>query len=153
MMRRNLHVGAALFAATAVVALAMWLWPRASHAQCFATDTSYAVYYGSCGNTEYQLQVSVDGGVEEDYEQAYAYGTCYPSYYDCGNVYVPQGYDKGAEYMQQDFSGEYYDDVYWEMDDLIYQGTDSCNNGNPNDVYPVIVNVPDQTPDFEAQCY
>jgi hypothetical protein len=152
MIGRNLRALAALLAA-AVVALAMSLWPRTSHAQCLATDTSYVVYYGSCGNTEYQLQVGVDGGVVEDYEQAYAFGTCYPPYYDCRNVYIPPGDHQGAEFMYQDYAGEEYDSVYWEMDDLIYQGTDSCDDGYPDDVSLIIRDYPDPTPDFEAQCY
>ncbi len=135
------------------LALAVSSLVTPSRAQCFASNGSYQESQDSCGNTWFGLTALVDGGVPRYYEDAEAYGSCTAGFYDCDNNWVDPSFIPGGQDMQEDFSTDYSDFVYWELDDIIVQGYPSCNNGNPNDLQIEAADDVGLTPDFEAQCY
>ena len=114
-------------------------------------DASYQLSQDYCGNTEWYLQVAWDGGVIDQYGQAQAFGHCTSSYYNCSNVYVPQGHIDGEHQFYDDGPTSAGENVHWTLDDWTVTYS-SCNNGNSSDEIQNAQNSPYPTPEFEVVC-
>lgn len=100
---------------------------------CSVTNAAYPIPEGICGNNDWTLQVTYDGGVTANFGDSMAFGACAGGYFNGSNTYVGQYPIQGeAQWVPPVPAGDYGEFVGWLLDDW-FVSYSSCINGNPND--------------------
>lgn len=127
-----------------------WAPPPARGGCVDVRDESYVMSSSSCGTNEWQLVASWDGGVETQFGPETAFGSCNGGYWNCNDVFVPQGYvnqPTGAQAHFRDLGplGDQSESLEWDMDEFTVSYS-SCNNGISRDEIEQVSNTqfPDQ---------
>src|SRR5487761_629353 len=158
--KKGAHMGyccSRVLVALLVCSLALLVPVRVVEGQygCTIRDDSYLEYQSTCGTQEYQLQVEDDtlGGIDQQFQEAWAYGVCDGGYYNCSNTYVEQGVINGGSpaFSDDGPGGDYQEEMHWALNDWAVTYS-SCNNGNPNDEVQNTSYVQDDTSEFEVFC-